>query len=129
MLPSIVTKCLYRKLNRSSSNYNFFHSVGTGSKRVQSELIKVNKTTHRRWISASSFYYEKNKSPDKAAAPKSAASPSQRIISQSATGDIVVKTETDANKEVTKITIERPPQAKPHPSISTPPPGNKYCHF
>lgn len=125
MLPSVVAKCLYRKLNRCSSDYKLFHSVCIGSSRVIRPEIFIGETSPLRYLSGSAYLFDKSETKD-ATSPKSNQS-HQKVISQSATGDIVVKTETDANKVVTKVTIERnPTQNQEHLSkqVMAAPPGN-----
>lgn len=129
MLPSVVAKCLYRKLNRCSSDYKFFHSVCYGSTRVQrSQIFAGDTTSPWRFISGSAYYYENSKPKD--AASHQSDKSHQKVISQSATGDIIVKTETDANKMVTKLTIEKNlSQDEENKHAVTAPPGKNKHKF
>lgn len=124
MLPSVVAKCLYRKLNRCSSDYKLIHSVCYGSIRVLRPEIFTGGASQLRYISGSAYLYDKSKAKD-SKSPQSDKS-HQKVISQSATGDIIVKTETDANKVVTKVTIEKNPTQNQEPlpqQVVAAPPG------
>lgn len=121
MLPSVVTKCLYRKLHRCSSDYKWLHSVCHGSSRVFRPEILTGESSSLRYISGSAYLFDKSNAKDAISSPQSD-KPHEKVISQSATGDIIVKTETDANKVVTKVTIEKnQAKSKEHQVIAAPP--------
>lgn len=123
MLPSIVAKTLYRKLRGRSSDYKFrnFSNICYGATRVlRQELYNADSRGSWRCIHSSTYFYDKPKASDIQSLPTD--NKSEQIIKQSATGDIIVKTETDANKIVTKVVIEKSQGASPS-TTSTAPPG------
>lgn len=116
-LYSTAARGAYRKLGSGSFGLKFFSSKQSGvpiSLHKDVVLFLCNKK-FARYLHTSSCNNEKwipkegppggvvskeSKEKDKAA---------QSVIKQNAIGDIVVKTETDVNKVVTKVTIEKKP--------------------
>lgn len=127
MLPSIAVKYLYRKLGRRAVEFKHLHTIYFGSKRIlQQEIANVDKKFWK-YINTSVHVYDKSNAKD---AKKYTESPSlkenQKIIKQSATGDIVVKTETNEDNVVTKVTIEKSTATKPPPKQPVPAPGDYF---
>lgn len=109
MLPSIVSKTL--KLSSRSSDYTFRSFFYGASRVLQQEFYNADTKGFWRCIHTSTYFYDK---PADINIPQ-ISKQSEKVITQSATGDIIVKTETDANKVVTKVTIEKNKPVSPSP--------------
>ncbi|XP_037297204.1 zinc transporter 9 [Manduca sexta] len=118
MLPSIAAKCLYRKIGRRSGELKYFHSICFETPvmlRIEG-LWTFNNKGFSRCINTSAYYSDKS-NPNSTNEIINGNKDAQKIIKQSPTGDIIVKTETDSkmNKVVTKVTIEKKDKTKPPP--------------
>lgn len=126
MLPSVAAKCFYRKLSRHSIEIKYLHSLCFGAPKIfRRDIIHESKELWR-YVHSSAYLLDKTKSKNVVASEKVAAENENvnKVIKQSPTGDIIVKTETDANKVVTKVTIEKlKPPDKP---ADVPPPKPGY---
>lgn len=126
MLPSVAAKCFYRKLSRHSIEIKYLHSLCFGAPKIfRRDIIHESKELWR-YVHSSAYLLDKTKSKNVVESEKVAAENENvnKVIKQSPTGDIIVKTETDANKVVTKVTIEKlKPPDKP---ADVPPPKPGY---
>ncbi|XP_072941776.1 proton-coupled zinc antiporter SLC30A9, mitochondrial [Epargyreus clarus] len=114
MLPTAATT-IYRKLGRQYIQSKNFNSICIGACRIfryggNVTLSKTNTTTFRH-IHTSAYFYDKSDTQDaKEFAAKLASGSDQdtrRLLDTKSTSDIIVKTETDKDKVVTKVTIEK----------------------
>ncbi|CAD0198796.1 unnamed protein product [Chrysodeixis includens] len=120
MLPSVAAKCFYRKLSRHSIEIKYLHTLCFGTPKILRHDFFIEGRELGRCVSTTAYLFDNPKSksalaPEK---PTSDGSNVQKVIKQSVTGDIIVKTESDANKVVTKVTIEKnklPPKETPSP--------------
>lgn len=113
MLPTAVAKYFCRELSRRSTDFKHINSLC--ARIVRQELFNRN-VNNRRFFVTSKYFYGSSEPKDK----KNEDQSPDKVISQSATGDIVVKTETNADKVVTKVTIEK---IQPVPESAITPPG------
>lgn len=115
MLPSVAAKCFYRNLSRHSIEIKYLHSLCFAAPKIFRQHIYHERKALWRCVHTSSYLLDK---PENNAMHKEKGSPdsktANKVIKQSVTGDIIVKTETDDNKVVTKVTIEKSkPPGKP----------------
>ncbi|XP_013185876.1 proton-coupled zinc antiporter SLC30A9, mitochondrial [Amyelois transitella] len=130
MIPTLVVKCLYRKLGRRTVELKQFHSmINVLPNTYRHDAFRVADTKLWRHINTTAYIREKSKPvkdvkiQDKVVTKGDS---TEKVIKQSATGDIIVKTETDVNKIVTKVTIEKTDtKAVPPPSPPPKPPAKK----
>lgn len=124
-LYSTAARGAYRKLSRGSVGFKFLSSKQSNVPRGLREdfvLLLCNKK-FAKYIHTSASNNEKilpreglNDAPGSKES-KEKEKIAQSVIKQNAVGDIVVKTETDVNKVVTKVTIEKKPvDGQPQPS-------------
>lgn len=109
MLPSVAAKCLYRNIGRHSIEIKYLHSLCFVTPKILRQDILFESKELWRFVNTSAYLFDNPKSknapiPEKVLAENENV---QKIIKQSVTGDIIVKTETDTNKVVTKVTIEK----------------------
>ncbi|XP_026765372.1 zinc transporter 9 [Galleria mellonella] len=129
MLPSLFVKNIYRKLSRRSIQLRHLHAISYRFPKVlkYETYCGINKKSWR-FINTTSIVHDKSTPKDENDLKKqslaNAESTSKSIITQSTTGDIVVKTETDEDKVVTKVTIEKAPTSSV-PKQNTAPPVKK----
>lgn len=112
MLPSLASN-FYRKFGRQYTQWKYYNSICIGAYRIlQRESIlslQNNKKIYRR-IYTSAYFNDKSEIKDaKDITDKLTAGgkDSHRTLKEKSLGDIIVKTETDADKVVTKVTIEK----------------------
>lgn len=121
MLPSVAAKCFYRNLSRHSIEIKYFHTLCFGTPKILRHDFFIEGRKKGRCVSTTAYMFEKPKSKS-APVPEKAtpeANNVEKVIKQSVTGDIIVKTESDANKVVTKVTIEK--NKLPVKEVPTPP--------
>lgn len=124
MLPSIAIKCLFRKLGRRPDDIKCLHTLYLGNRRVLQQKFSFADKTFLRYVNTSIHVYDKSNAKDaKDYKENTSVKDEHKIIKQSATGDIIVKTETDVDKVVTKVTIEKSQEATSTPKQPTPAPG------
>ncbi|XP_004927839.1 zinc transporter 9 [Bombyx mandarina] len=119
MLPSIAIKCLYRRLGRHSTKH--LQKISFLSPRfVKVEnFVRFRNVRQTRFISTSAHLYDNKSNSSKDISVKDVKT--QKIIKQSPTGDIIVKTETGLDKVITKVTIEKSqPQQTKQEMVSKP---------
>lgn len=109
MLPSVAVKYFYRNLTRHSTEIKYLHSLCFAAPRIFRQDIFHESKKLWRCVHTSTYLLDKPVSinalqPEKASPDGDSAN---KIIKQSVTGDIIVKTETDDNNVVTKVTIEK----------------------
>ncbi|CAH0397484.1 unnamed protein product [Chilo suppressalis] len=105
MLPSLAVKWFYRKLSRSPAEFKYLHTLNSSNLKALQDFCVDKKIW--RYVNTSIHVYDKSNPKDvKVYADKSAVKTDHKIIKQGATGDIIIKTETDDNV-VTKVTIEK----------------------
>ncbi|CAG9792013.1 unnamed protein product [Diatraea saccharalis] len=119
MLPSVAIKCFYQKLGTRPAEFKHLHTVYSSHVKVLKDFYVDKKTI--RYINTSINVF--NKSNDHA--DKSALKTDHKVIKQGATGDIIIKTETDENKVVTKLTIEKSQPITPPPNQTAASPVKK----
>ncbi|KAJ0179371.1 hypothetical protein K1T71_005083 [Dendrolimus kikuchii] len=115
MLPSVAAKCFLKKLGRRSYEFKFFQRLCsvTVARHISFDSMGLNSNKEVwRTVATSSRCYDKSKAKD--AKQPVINKNDDSIIKQSPTGDIIVKTETNSDKVVTKVTIEKnkPPAQK-----------------
>lgn len=106
MLPSGVAKCFLKKISRKSYEFKYFQTLcyrPSSIRRIEFFLSNSKGTTRPLSINSSNYDKSKLNGTKIPQVNKSA----ETIIKQSPTGDIIVKTETNSDKVVTKVTIER----------------------
>lgn len=124
MLPSIAIKCLFRKFGRRPDDIKCLHTLYLGNRRVLQQKFSFADKTFLRYVNTSIHVYDKSNAKDaKDYKENTSVKDEHKIIKQSATGDIIVKTETDVDKVVTKVTIEKSQEATSTPKQPTPAPG------
>lgn len=110
MLPSVAAKCFYRNLSRHSIEIKYLHSLCFAAPKLFRQDIFHEGKTLWRCVHTSAYLLDKPKVSNNPLEMEKASPDSKtanKVIKQSITGDILVKTETDANKVVTKVTIEK----------------------
>lgn len=123
-LYSTAARGAYRKLSRGSIGLKFLSSKQSGVPRNlrQDFVLFLCNKKFARCLHSSACNNEKTlpkeglKDTVASNESKEKEKIAQSVIKQNAIGDIVVKTETDVNKVVTKVTIEKKPvegQAQP----------------
>lgn len=127
MLPSVAAKCFYRNLSRHSYDIKYLHSLCFAAPRIFRQGIFHEGKELWRCVHSSAYLLDKPKSKNALQTEKAspASENANKIIKQSVTGDIIVKTETDDSQVVTKVTIEKTkPPDKP---ADAPEPKPGYC--
>ncbi|XP_026747209.1 zinc transporter 9 [Trichoplusia ni] len=109
MLPSVAAKCFYRNLSRHSIEIKYLHTLCFGTPKILRHDFFIEGRELGRCVSTTAYLFETPKSKSAPILEKAApeANTEEKVIKQSVTGDIIVKTESDANKVVTKVTIEK----------------------
>ncbi|PZC75863.1 hypothetical protein B5X24_HaOG205565 [Helicoverpa armigera] len=127
MLPSVAAKCFYRNLSRHSIEIKYLYSLCSGAPRVWRQGIFHDGKDRWRCVHTSSYLLDKPKSKNalQSEKPPAATEKANQVIKQSVTGDIIVKTETDANKIVTKVTIEKSKPPDKPAEVAQPKPVRK----
>lgn len=122
MLPSVAAKCFYRKLGRYSSEIKYFDILCFGGSTGISQSLGVRVVKNKvlsKFIYTSAYFGDKSKSFE-AKELSNSEKDAHKIIKQSPTGDIIVKTETDSQKVVTKVTIEKSQPPVVNQAVSQP---------
>lgn len=129
MLPSFAFKHLYRKLGRRSVEIKQLHTLYFGNTRLLQQEFSVIDKHFWRYINTSIHLSDKSNAKD-AKTYDERPSPKEdvKVIKQSATGDIVVKTESDVNNVVTKVTIEKSSVGTLPPKQPAPSPGKIFVY-
>lgn len=130
----LAIKIICRKVARKSSRLKNLHTIcldvpGTVSKKLESSFYLHHKNGYsfKRCISTSVYLHESVKKKDKAEKVLSQEDDEgKHLVQQTNLGDITVKTETNENKEVTKVTIEKLKKENNTEQKPAPPPG-KHC--
>lgn len=124
-LYSTTARSAYRKLSRGSVGLKFLSKQSGVPISLHKDVLFLCNKKFARYLQTSSCYNEKSLPKEGLASTtvsneiKEKEKIAQSVIKQNAIGDIVVKTETDVNKVVTKVTIEKKPvegQAQQQPT-------------
>lgn len=126
LINSACAKNIYRKLSKRTVELKNVHPHFSVRKSLQNcDNLHLVRSKSQRYLHTSILHYEKSKSvsniqsstDDKREEQKKPA----EVIKQNPVGDIVVKTELDVDKVVTKVTIEKKTPTSPEPEPVKPP--------
>lgn len=122
---SLLTSNLYRKFSRQYTQWKYYNSVCIRTyqsfQRHNIFSLEENGRFCRRIYTSARFYDKSEPKDAKNIVDKLnsgvARKDNQNSLNEKSVGDILIKTETDANKVVTKVTIEK---AKPQETEEVP---------